>query len=179
MFAYFQGGSYYTEGVPLTVNDPTRVLTMTVTPDQPNYTAGQTAHLDIAIKDSAGNPVAATLLVDGYDAAMSAYKLVDQTPIAGAFLVPVKRATNASSSLTAIGGYGCRCGGGPNQDQPAKTNAGQLVLWSPALAIDATGHAVVDVPMFTQTVRLVLIASTPNTSLGQLEIDVPVQPATT
>jgi uncharacterized protein YfaS (alpha-2-macroglobulin family) len=175
MFAYFHNATYMTEAVPMVVNDPTRVLTMTVTPDQPNYAAGSTAHVDIAIKDSAGNPVAATLLVDGYDAAMSAYKLVDQTPIAGAFLMPVKRATNASSSLTAIGGYGGRCGGGGQQDQPAKTNTGQLVVWMPALAIDATGHAVIDVPIATKTVRLVLIASTPTASVGQVEMDLPVQ----
>ena len=175
VFAYFLGGIYHTEGVPIVVSDPARVLTMTVTPDQPTNAAGSTAHLDIAIKDSAGNPAAATVLVDGYDAAMSAYKLIDQAPIGGAFLVPMKRATNASSSLTAVGGFGGRCGGGYNPDQPAKTNAGQLVLWLPALAIDATGHATIDVPISTKTVRLVLIASTPSTSVGQVEMDLAVQ----
>jgi 3D (Asp-Asp-Asp) domain-containing protein len=174
VFAYFLGGSYLTEALPVVVNDPARVLTMTVTPDQPTYTAGQTAHLDISIKDSAGTPVAATVVVDGYDAAMSAYKLVDQAPIAGAFFVPAKRGTNASSSLAGIGGYGGRCGGGPGPvDQPAITNAGQLVVWLPAVATDATGYATIDVPMSGKAVRLVLIASTPSTSLGQLEIDVP------
>jgi len=175
VFAYFQGGAYWTEGMPIAVSDPAHFLTMTVTPDQPTYTAGQTAHVDISIKDSAGNPVAATVLVDGYDASMSSYKLVDQAPIAGTFLVPVKRATNASSSLTAIGGFGGRCGGGGNQDQPAKTTAGKLVVWLPALAIDATGHATIDVPIANKTVRLVLIASTPSTSVGQVEMDLAVQ----
>ena len=174
-FAYFQNGTYMTEGVPMVVSDPARVLTITVTPDQPNYAAGSTAHLDIAIKDGAGKPAAATVLVDGYDAAMSVYKLVDQTPIASTFLLPMKRATNASSSLTAIGGFGGRCGGGYNPDQPAKTNAGALVVWLPAFAIDATGHATIDVPISTKTVRLVLIASTATTSVGQVEMDLAVQ----
>jgi len=73
------------------------------------------------------------------------------------------------------GGFGGRCGGGGNQDQPAQTTAGKLVVWLPALAIDATGHATIDVPISTKTVRLVLIASTPNTSVGQVEMDLPVQ----
>jgi uncharacterized protein YfaS (alpha-2-macroglobulin family) len=175
VFAYFYNGSYMTEGVPIVVNDPARVLTMIVTPDQPSYAAGSTAHLDISIKDSAGNPAAAAVLVDGYDAAMSAYKLVDQTRIGSAFLLPVKRATNASSSLTAIGGFGGRCGGGYNPDQPAKTNPGQLVVWVPALAIDSTGHATIDVPISTKTVRVVLIASTPSAAVGQVEMDLALQ----
>jgi uncharacterized protein YfaS (alpha-2-macroglobulin family) len=175
VFAYFHGGTYMTESVPMVVNDSARVLTMTVTPDQPNYAAGSTAHLDLTIKDSAGNPAAATVLVDGYDAAMSVYKLVDQLPIASTFLLPVKRATDASSSLTAIGGFGGRCGGGYNPDQPAKTNPGQLVVWVPALAIDSTGHATIDVPISTKTVRVVLIASTPSAAVGQVEMDLPVQ----
>ena len=106
---------------------------------------------------------------------MSAFKLVDQTAIASTFLLPVKRATNASSSLTAIGGFGGRCGGGYNPDQPAKTNPGQLVVWLPALAIDSTGHATIDVPIATKTVRVVFIASTPSAAVGQVEMDLAVQ----
>jgi uncharacterized protein YfaS (alpha-2-macroglobulin family) len=106
---------------------------------------------------------------------MSVFKLVDQSTIANTYLLPLRRATNASSSLTAIGSFGGRCGGGYNPDQPAKTNPGKLVVWLPALAIDATGHATIDVPIATKTVRLVLIASTPTTSVGQVEMDLAVQ----
>ena len=49
------------------------------------------------------------------------------------------------------------------------------MVWLPALAIDATGHAVVDVPISIKAVRLVLIASTPSAAVGQVELDLGVQ----
>ena len=77
-FSYFRDGAYFTEGLPIRVNNSDRLLELTIVPDQASYTAGQTAHVTVTVTDGTGAPVAATLLVDGYDASMSAYKLVDQ-----------------------------------------------------------------------------------------------------
>jgi hypothetical protein len=175
VFAHMQKSAYVTEALPVFVNDPTRSLTITLTPDQATYAAGQTAHVDIAIKDSTGNPVAATVLIDGYDASMSTYKLTDQASIAGAFWLPAPRGTNASSSLVGIGDWGGRCGGGGAAEEAATTIPGQVAVWLPAVTTDATGHATVDVPLAKKTVRLAIIATTSTTSVGQVEQDLAAQ----
>ncbi|HEY0830352.1 MAG TPA: hypothetical protein VGE99_04360, partial [Candidatus Dormibacteraeota bacterium] len=132
-------------------------------------------HVTITVTDSSGKPVAATLLVDGYDAGMSDYKLDDMSSIGMAFFTPAARGTNASSSLVGIGNFGGRCGGGFNQGQPAATNPGQLALWLTGVTTDAAGHASVDVPIAKAPVRLALIATTSTTSVGQAEADLAVQ----
>ncbi len=174
-FSYFQNGAYVTEGLPILVNNSSQLLNVVVTPDQPTYSAGQTAHVTITVTDSSGKPVAATLLVDGYDAGMSAYKLSDVASVAQVFFAPASRGTNASSSLLGIGSYGGRCGGGFNQGQAAVTNPGQLAVWVTGLTTDATGHTSVDVPVAKAPVRLAVIATTSTTLLGQVEVDLAVQ----
>jgi len=175
VFAHMQKHGYVSEGISIAVNDPTRVLTITVSADQPGYTAGQTAHLDVSIKDGAGNPVAATVFVDGYDAAMSNFKVVDQASISGLFWSPAQRATNASSSLVGIGVWGGTCGGGDYPSDLVPTVGGQLVVWLPTLTTDASGHATIDVPVAKNTVRIALFASTSTTSVGQAELDLAVK----
>ena len=174
-FSYFQNGAYLTEGLPVLVNNSSQLLNVAVTPDMPAYAAGQTAHLTITVTDSSGKPVAATLLVDGYDAAMSSYKLDDMFSIGQAFFTPAPRGTNASSSLVGIGNFGGRCGGGFNQGQPATTNPGLPAVWLTGVTTDASGHASVDVPIAKTPVRLAFIATTSATSLGQAEVDLAVQ----
>jgi hypothetical protein len=174
-FSYFQNGAYLTEGLPILVNNSSQLLNVAVTPDKPSYSAGQTAHVTITVTDSSGKPVAATLLVDGYDAGMSSYKLDDISSIGQAFFTPAARGTNASSSLVGIGNFGGRCGGGFNQGQPAATNPGQLAVWLTGVTTDAAGRALVDVPIAKVPLRLAFIASTSTTSVGQAEADLGVQ----
>ena len=148
---------------------------MTVAADKTSYTAGQTAQLTVTVTDSSGRPVAATLFADGYDAIMSSYKLVDKDSIAGTFFTPGLRATNGSSSLVGIGDWGGRCGGGGPGDQLAVTLAGKSALWSAGIPTDATtGQATLTVPLASATLRLVVIASTPATAVGQAELDLTV-----
>jgi hypothetical protein len=173
-FSYFLDGSYFTEGMPISVTNSDRLLQVAVAADQTSYSAGQTAHLTITVTDSTGAPAAATLLVDGYEASMSAYKLVDQESIAGAFLSPEVRGTNGSSSLVGIGSWGGRCGGGEGGPQPAVTNPGHGVVWLTDVATDASGKATIDVPIAQGSVRLVVFASTSTTSLGQAQTDLSV-----
>jgi uncharacterized protein YfaS (alpha-2-macroglobulin family) len=176
MFSYFRNGAYLSEGLPVAINNSDRLLKVTVAADQTSYTAGQTAHLTVTVTDSSGKPVAASLLADGYDAIMSQYKLVDQGSIGGSFLRPGLRATNGSSSLLGIGNWGGRCGGGGGPgDQLAVTLAGHSELWSAGVATDATtGQLTLTVPMATSTVRVVIVASTSATSVGQAELDLSV-----
>jgi hypothetical protein len=173
-FSYFRNGSYVTEGLPISVNHTDRLLTVTVVPDKASYTAGQTAHVTITVTDSTGAPVAASLLVDGYDATMSAYKLVDKDSFAGVFLSPAARGTNGSSSLVGIGSWGGRCGIGGGGPQSPVTNPGHSVLWLTNVTTDAAGKTTIDVPIAHAAVRLVLFAATSTTSLGQAQIDLSV-----
>jgi len=170
-FSYFRNGSFFTEGLPIRINNSDRLLTVTVTPDRTSYTTGQIAHVTIAVTDSSGAPVAATLLVDGYDAIMSANKLVDEESIAGAFFSPAARGTNGSSSLTGIGNWGGRCGGAYGGPQPAVTNPGHLAVWLTNVTTDANGTATIDVPIAEGSVRLVVFAATSTTALGQVQMD--------
>jgi uncharacterized protein YfaS (alpha-2-macroglobulin family) len=174
-FSYFRNGSYFTEGLPISVNHSDRLLTLTLAPDRTSYTAGQTAHVTITVTDSTGAPVAAKLLVDGYDATMSAYKLVDKDSIAGAFLSRAARGTNGSSSLAGIGNWGGRCGAGGGGIQPPLTNPGNLVLWLTNVTTGTDGKATIDLPIAQGSVRLVVFAATSTTSLGQGQMDLSVQ----
>ena len=175
LFSYFRGGVYVSEGLRIPINNSDRLLKVTVAADKTSYTAGQTAQLTITVTDSSGRPVAATLFADGYDAIMSSYKLVDKDSIAGTFFTPGLRATNGSSSLVGIGDWGGRCGGGGPGDQLAVTLAGKSALWSAGIPTDATtGQATLTVPLASATVRLVVIASTSATSVGQAELDLTV-----
>ena len=175
MFSYFSNGVYRSEGLPIAINNSARFLKVIVTADQKSYSAGQTAHLIVTVTDNSGKPVGATLLADGYDAIMSSYKLVDKASIASTFFAPALRATNGSSSLVGIGNGGGRCGGGGRGDQLAATLAGKSVLWTSGVPTDAsTGQTTISVPIATTTVRLVIIASTSATSVGQAELDLNV-----
>lgn len=170
-FSYFRNGSFFTEGLPIRINNSDRLLTVTLDPDRTSYTSGQVAHVTIAVTDSSGAPVTATLLIDGYDAFMSANKLVDEESIAGAFFSPAARGTNGSSSLTGAGNWGGRCGGAYGGPQPAVTNPGHLAVWLTAVTTDANGTATIDVPIAEGSVRLVVFAATSTTSLGQVQMD--------
>ena len=175
IFSYFRNGAYLSEGLPIPINNSDRLLKVSVTADQTSYTSGQTAHLTVTVTDSSGKPVAATLLAHGFDAAMSSYKLIDTASIGGTFFTPGLRATNGSSSLVGIGNWGGRCGGGAGGDQLAVTLAGHSDLWSTGVATDATtGQLTMTVPMSTSTVRVVIVAATSATSVGQVELDLNV-----
>jgi hypothetical protein len=174
-FSYFRDGSYITEGLPIRVNNSDRLLKVNVVPDRASYAAGETAHLTITITDSAGAPVAATLLVDAFDVNMSAYKLVDEQSIAGTFFSPAVRGTNGSSSLVGTGNWGGRCGGGEGGPQPPVTNPGHLAAWLTGVTTDVDGQAFIDVPLAQGSVRFVVFAATTTTLLGQAQMDLSVQ----
>jgi Bacterial Ig-like domain/Alpha-2-macroglobulin bait region domain len=175
VFSYFQNGLYNSTDFTVYVNNSSRLLKVAVAADQPTYAKGQTAHLTVAITDSAGAPVAATLLADGYDARMSAYKLVDQVSIAGAFLTPSPLSTNGTSSLVTIGNFGGGgCGGGENIVL-GSPYAGRTVVWLTDLATDSAGHATIDVPIVQSgPIRLVVFAGSATSSWGQAETDLNV-----
>ena len=175
VFSYIRGGDYTSQGYPVHVNNASRVLKVTMTADQPTYTKGQTAHVTIAVSDASGAAVAASALADGYDARMSAFKLVDQASIPGAFLTPDRLTTNGSSSLLGIGMWGGMCGGGYFGGSADPTYPGHSVLWVPDLAIDASGRATVDVPLTAGPVRVVVFAGTAQAAWGQAQIDLNVQ----
>jgi uncharacterized protein YfaS (alpha-2-macroglobulin family) len=174
VFSHFEGGVYLSDQTRIYVNNLARVLKVTLTADKTGYLKGQTAHVTVAVTDSAGAPVAATLLGDGYDARMSAYKVVDQNSIAAAFLTPTRLSTNSSSSLAPIGSEsGGGCGGG----SPIGLNspyAGRTAVWLPRVATDATGQATIDIPITGNAVRLSVMAASAASSFGQAEIDLSV-----
>lgn len=175
VFSYFLNGVDRGAEFTVYVNNSNRLLKVAVVADQPTYAKGQTAHLAVAITDSAGAPVAATILADGYDARMSAYKLVDQVSIAGAFLTPSPLSTNGTSSLVSVGNFGGgRCGGGENIVL-GSPYAGRTAVWLTDLATDSAGHATIDVPIVQSgSIRLVVMAGSATSSWGQAEIDLAV-----
>ncbi len=174
-FSYIRDGRYSSEVFPVSVNNSSRLLKLTVTPDQATYTKGQTARLAISVADSTDAPAQATLLADGYDAHMSAYKLNDTASLAGAFLTPNPVGTNGSSSLLGIGTFDGACGAGGNQQAADATYAGRTTIWVTSLATDATGHATISVPI-TQSgaIRVVVLAGTAASAWGQAETDLNV-----
>ena len=174
VISYFQAGQYTSQAFPVHVNNAVRLLKVKLTPDLASYTKGQTAHVTIAVTDAGGAAVAASLLADGFDARMSAFKLVDKDSIAGTFLTPDRMTTNGSSSLLGIGFWGGRCGGGEYAGSPDPVYVGQAVVWAPDLAVDASGHATLDVPL-SMPVRLVVFVGTRDSGWGQAEIDLSVQ----
>jgi uncharacterized protein YfaS (alpha-2-macroglobulin family) len=175
VFTYFSGGDYVSEGMPISVSNQDQIVQLSVTPDQQTYAPGQTATLTITATDASGAPVAASLIVDGYDADMSAWALVDRPSIAQTFLTPSLRATNGSSSLLGIGSWGGRCGGGDNTEPTGVSNPGPLSVWAPDLTTDSSGQATITVPISQETVRVWVIASTPSNDWGQADIDLKVQ----
>jgi len=176
VFSQFHDGAYMTEEFPVYVNNSSRLLKVTATPDKVSYVKGETAHLTISVADSGDVPVQATLLADGYPARMSAYKLVDQASIAAAFLTPNPLGTNGSSSLLGIGTFGGGCGGGGDFGAVDATYAGQTMIWVTNLATDPTGHATISVPVSQSgAVRFVVRASTAASAWGQAESDIDVK----
>ena len=174
VISYFQSGEYTSQAFPIRVNNAVRLLKVKLTPDLANYTKGQTAHVTIAVTDAGGAAVAASALADGFDARMSAFKLVDKDSIAGTFLTPDRLTTNGSSSLLGIGVWGGRCGGGEVGPSPDPVYVGQAAVWAPDVAVDASGHATLDVPLSTP-VRLVVFVGTKDSGWGQAEIDLGAQ----
>jgi len=174
VISYFQAGQYTTQAFPVHVSNAIRLLKVKLTPDLASYTKGQTARVTIAVTDAGGAAVAANALADGFEARMSAFKLVDKDSIAGTFLTPDRLTTNGSSSLLGIGIWGGRCGGGFYSPGPDPIYVGQAVVWAPDVAIDASGHATLDVPLSTP-VRLVVFVGTKDSGWGQAAIDLTVQ----
>jgi uncharacterized protein YfaS (alpha-2-macroglobulin family) len=173
VFSYIEGGQYTSQALPIRVRNAAHVLKLTLTADQASYTKGQTAHVTLAVTDSSGAAVAASALVDGYGA--RTLELVDQPSIAGTFFTPDRWTTDGSSSLLGVGTWGGGCGGGFESGPPDPIYAGPSVVWTPDLAIDASGRATVDVPLAAGTVRLVVFAGTPGSAFGQAEVDLKVQ----
>lgn len=174
VFSYLDSGAYFTDELEVHVRNGSRILQVALAADQPAYAAGQTAHVTVTVTDAAGAPVAATLLVDGYDARMSAYKVVDQHSIAAAFFTPTRLSTNSSSSLT---GIGQEAGGGCGAGFPLVLNSpfsGRTAVWIPAVTTDSTGHATFDVPITGAKVRVAVLAGTAASSFGQSEIDLAI-----
>jgi hypothetical protein len=173
VFSYFHNGVYGSQDLPIFINNSDKLLKVTVTPDHETYAKGEIAHLDIAVTDSAGAPVAASLLAGAYEARMSSNLIEDQPSIATAFLTPNRLGTNASSSLVSIGTWGDGvCGGGPpsNPQFASGMYPGRSNVWLTDIATDSSGHATINVPMSLQgPVKLVLVASTPGSSWGQAE----------
>jgi Alpha-2-macroglobulin bait region domain len=170
VISYFHAGEYTSQAYAIHVNNSTRVLKVKLAPDRTSYARGDIAHVTVTVTDASGAPVAATALADAYDARMSAFKVVDKDSIAGAFLTADPLLTNGSSSLLGIGFWGGMCGGGFFSPPPDPIYPGQAVVWSPDLAIDASGRATVDVPI-SGPVRLTLFAGTKDSQWGQAETD--------
>ena len=175
VFNYFVNGDERGFQLPIYVNNSNRLVKVDLAADKPSYSKGQVAHVTVTISDSSGAPVAATLLADGYDARMSAYRLVDQVSIAGAFLTPSPLTTNGTTSLAGIGAFtGGGCGGG-DYIVLGSPYAGRTDVWITNLKTDASGHATVDVPIVQAgAIRIVVMAGTAASSFGQAETDLSV-----
>ncbi|GAC1658700.1 MAG: hypothetical protein NVS9B1_19170 [Candidatus Dormibacteraceae bacterium] len=170
-FSHLIGGRYFTEGLPIRINNGDRLLKVTITTDRGTYVAGQKAHLSISAT-RAGAPAPAALVITAYDAQMSANRLIDWPSAAGAFLTPALRGTNASSSLTGIGDWGGRCGGGTNGGEPATINPGKSVSWIPRLSTDTSGKTSIETVLPAGVTRFAVFASGGQSTWGQSEVDI-------
>lgn len=167
-FSHFRDGVFVSEGLPIAVSARDRLLKVTISPPA-GIAPGQPAQVAITVTDSKGAPVSAGLIVSGYEAAMVSGLLVDQPSLAGAFLAPALRSTNASSSMSGIGSWGGRCGGGLAAAALAPVLPGGSALWAPALVTDAAGRAIVPLPG-SAPLRLAVMAATAG-AFGQAEAD--------
>jgi uncharacterized protein YfaS (alpha-2-macroglobulin family) len=154
-------------------------LSVTITPDRPQYAPRDTATYDIRVTDAAGNPVQAELSLASVDKAV--LSLVDSNvqPIGDAFYgerpLSVRTADTLSVNvdritekvLEAKGGGG---GGEASADaQFTRQNFKDTAYWNPIVNTDANGFAQVQVILPDNLTTWVMTAHavTPDTKVGQ------------
>lgn len=153
IFSYFQGGTYYTEGVTFNVTPSDKQAAVQLTAPA-MVQAGHTSAVSVKVSGKSGQPLSSSVIFGAVSA--NVYDLNNQvTPNIFDYLYSTRDiTTNASSSLTGIGSGGGKCGGG-GFDQPALLNPlGTTALWQPALTTDATGTATVQLQLAKGTWRV-------------------------
>lgn len=153
----------------LTVDTKEHDLTVTVTPDKPDYQPGDTANLTIKTTDSAGKPVPADLSVGVVDESIYAIK-PDTTNIRRGFY-PMRQDevhTNFSFEEIYLDG-GDKAGG----DIPVRTKFLDTAEWKPSVETDANGvaHTSIKLPDNLTSWRATAIGITNSTMVGMSKVN--------
>lgn len=176
VFSFFKDGRYYSEGVTLNVPTMHKLLKVGLTLEKEKFLPAEKAKLNITVNDYSGNGVPARLSVNVVDKALANVSRQIFPSIHSAFYFHRKRTTNASSSLTPVGGFWGvgRSSGGPIPELTAKTV--DNLYWNPSIQTDANGKASLEIPLnnLETTWKILVYASTDDTNVGQDQIDLTV-----
>lgn len=167
-----------TASTTLTVVDPTKNLTITVSGLEGDVPAGSQTNLTIRVTDSAGNPVQAELSLSLVNQLLLDNYINQPLPVACAFYAPrlVELPTYHSLApiryLDAWGGCGCGGDGWWGEETTLVTSFSEGGLWLPNLYTDGNGEVTITItlPVPAGAWQLSLQAITTNTQIGQSDL---------
>ncbi len=178
VFSYFNNSILYEEGVPITVNDPSKNITITTSTDKTIYAKNDQAQLTIKTTDISGQPVNSNISVSVVDDNIfNLRSIIPAGPIYWNFYSPRIDMTNFSASTLGIGtGGGCGGGGGSDINYvPNRT--GTTYYWNPDLTTDQNGEVKIAVPVGNTSGKLhiFITATSDDTAVGQSQPSILVQ----
>lgn len=171
----------HTASVNLSVPATTKVLNVTITPDQEVYAPREEATFTVRVTNHAGQPVSAEVLLAMVDEAIFALSGELSGAIYDAFYFEragIVETYNALNPIRYLGGGGMGGGGdggppegGPRRDFP------DTAAWFPTLTTDFNGEATVTVtlPDSLTSWRLTAKAATADTQIGEATANVVTQ----
>jgi hypothetical protein len=175
VFSYFVDGQYHTEGTSFTVTNPQKQLSVTATPDQSSYTAGQTANIKISTVDGTNQAVSSNVIVAVESDSMFNLNSSFTPDMYSYYYAGREYSTNSSSSLTGVGTGGGRCGGGGFYPTTLTNNVGTSLYWNPSLTTGASGTNTVSVALPKGTWHVLVYAIGSNAAVGDTEMTVTAQ----
>lgn len=141
VFSYFAGGQYHVDGVPFEVAADTMHAAVSIKTPGSSVPANMPFTLPLTVSDSNGNGLDTHVIFSASESSMFDTASPLTSPIFAHLYAPRERTTNSSSSLTAIGSGGGKCGGGGNDLPDYILPSGAVATWQPDLATDIHGQA--------------------------------------
>jgi uncharacterized protein YfaS (alpha-2-macroglobulin family) len=172
-FSFFVDGNHYFEGLSLNVPALSKLISVEIETDKPQYSIGDTALVTIITKNANGAPIEASVGVGVVDKAIFALRKNATPALHSSFYYFRPRSTNSSSSLTWISNFGEGGGGGGGGFDLYQKDTDTL-YWNPNLKTGPDGKVTIPVPVgsLETTWKILTYASTDNTELGQGELDI-------
>lgn len=159
-FNYFIDGVYHSEGVLFNVGHPAQKAAIKIAAPA-NIPAGKTSTLNLTTVNRDGAPLPTSMLVSIVSSNAYGMTSLVHPAALNALYSPRPIMTSSSSSLSAIGSGGGRCGTG-GYSPPSSANAvGTTALWQPNIRTDNQGVAKVNfaIPSGDWTVNVLAIGA--------------------
>lgn len=140
VFSYFSGGQYHVDGVPFDV-DASQMHAAVSFNSPTSIKANSPFALPLNVTDASGKGLATRVIFSASESSMFNTASPLTSPIFAHLYAPRELTTNSSSSLTAIGTGGGKCGGGGDDLPDYILPSGAVVSWQPDLTTDGNGQA--------------------------------------